>query len=218
MPKRDSINEESAQKIFRELKDAEKAGLSYLLLDVLKLRPLFQEYYSDLLDECHRELQLQFESGGDRSGDQSRVINTVSMFLATCKLLTKHAAHLQLPFTYEDFRTIAVNKVRSQVDMLVKTDKLAVFFNTVDYLIDKGSIKPGRDFKIEQPFKLTLKGSVEHVLKPAGTKVLFMNLSNIHKMYFMSVPTGEHPLSYTTLDVNLNSHPAFIGQDRKSVV
>ena len=31
-------------------------------------------------------------------------------------------------------------------------------------------------------------------------------------MYAASIPSGEHPLSLTTLEINLNSHPSYIGQ------
>ena len=212
VPKRESINEDHAQQIFQELKEAEKAGLSYLLLDILALRPIVRAQFPTLLKQCSKELQGLVESSGSRSGDQTRVINTVSMFLTMCKLMTTYAPHLQLPFTYDEFLQLAVNKVRSQVDMLVKTDKLAMFFNTIDYLIDKGSIKYGRDFKIERPTRLKLKGGVEKILQPTETAVLYMNLSNIHKMYVSAMSTGDKPLSLTTLEVNLNSSPAYIGQ------
>ena len=87
-----------------------------------------------------------------------------------------------------------------------------MFFNTIDYLIDKGSIKYGRDFKIERPTRLKLKGGVEKILQPTETAVLYMNLSNIHKMYASAMSNGDKPLSLTTLEVNLNSSPAYIGQ------
>lgn len=216
VPKRESINDEHAQDIFQTLKDAEKAGISYLLIQVLSLRPLVKAHFSTLLKQCSKELQNRVETSGSRSGDQTRVVNTVSMFLTMCKLLTVYAPELHLPFTYEQFLDLAVDKVRKQVDMLVKTDKLAMFFNTIDYLIDKGSIKYGRDYKIERPTRIKIKTggkeSIEKILQPADTAVLYMNLSNIHKMYVAAMSNGDKPLSLTTLEVNLNSHPAYIGQ------
>lgn len=212
VPKRESINEEHAQQIFQELKDAEKNGLSYLLLQVLALRPLVKIHFAEMLKSCSKEIQNRVEASGSRSGDQTRVINTVSMFLAMCKLLTVYAPNLPLPFTYEQFLELAAEKIRKQVDMLVKTDKLAIFFNAIDFLIDKGSIKFGRDYKIERPARLKLKGGTEKILQPSDTAVLYMNLSNIHKMYASSMSNGDKPLSLTTLEVNLNSHPAYIGQ------
>lgn len=212
VPKHESINEEHAQEIFQALKDAEKAGLSYLLIQVLSLRPLVREHFSTLLKQCGKELQNRVETSGSRSGDQTRVVNTVSMFLAMCRLLADYAPELKLPFTYNEFLDLAVEKVQKQVDMLVKTDKLAMFFNAIDYLIDKGAIKIGRDYKIERPGKLKLKGGVEKILQPAETAVLYMNISNIHKMYVAAMSNGDKPLSLQTLEINLNSHPAYIGQ------
>ena len=56
VPKRESINEDHAQQIFQELKEAEKAGLSYLLLDILELRPIVRSQFPTLLKQCSKEL------------------------------------------------------------------------------------------------------------------------------------------------------------------
>lgn len=212
VPKRDEINEDHARAVFEELKDAEKAGLSYLLVEVLKLRPVVREHFLRLQKECVKELLRDVEASGTRSGDQTRVINTVSMFLAMCRILTTYAPNLPLPFTYERFKVLAVEKIRKQVDMLTKTDKLAMFFNTIDYLIDAGKLKPGRDIKIEQPGRpIRLKGGRDYLLPSSDTRLLYMNLSNVHKMYASAMQGGDKPLSLTTLEVNLNSHPSFVG-------
>lgn len=199
-----------AQRIFRELKGYEKEGLSYLLVEVQKLRPLFRSKFTAYMDACRKELQDELAGMSGRSGDQSRIVGTVSMFLATCRLLINDAPHLALPFTYEEFFSLAVKKVRHQCEMLAKSDKLAVFFNTMDYLIDRGTLKLGRDFTIDEPDKVTLKGGI---VKPmaAGQRVMYMNLSNVHKLYLTAMQGGERPLTLTTLVVNLKSHPAYIG-------
>ena len=211
VPKKEEINETHAREIFEELKAAEKAGLSYLLVEVLKLRPIVQEHFARLQKEAQHDLRNAIESSGSTSGDQTRVIMTVSIFLAMCKLMTTYASHLPLPFTYEKFRDLAIDKVKRQVSMLTKTDKLATFFSTMDFLLDKGTLKAGRDIKIECPGRtIRLKGGREYTPPSPATQLLYMNLSNVHKMY-CSAMTGDKPLSITTLEVNLNSHPAFVG-------
>ena len=212
VPKSERLNTDHAQQIFRELKAAEEAGLTYLLLDVLKLRPLVREHFADLQRVCARELQSRVEASGCRSGEQARIINTVSMFLTMCRLMEQYAPQLPLPFTYAEFLDLAVDKVRSQINMLVRTDKLAIFFSTIDALIDSGRVKQGRDFKIEHPGKVTLGGGVERHLQPQDTAVLYMNLSTIHQMYASAVSKEQKPLSLSTLEINLKSHAAYIGQ------
>lgn len=205
------IEDEEATRVFKELKGYEKEGLSYLLTQVLELRPLFIQKFEGYWNACTKALISEVGGMGGRSGDVTRVCNTVSMFLATMKLMEQDASHLKLPFTYDEFFSLAVDKVKRQVEMISKTDKLAVFFQTMEYLIDKGSLKINRDFKIEQPGTVTLAGGEMVRLASAETKVVYMNLSNIHK-YYLTAMHGDKPLTMTTLSVNLKSHPAYIGQ------
>ena len=210
VPAHNFSGDQEAQRIFKELKGYEKEGLSYLLVEVQKLRPLFRTHFVPYMEQARKELQDALAGMSGRSGDQSRIIGTVSMFLATCRLLINDAPWLQLPFGYEDFFELAVKKVRHQCEMLAKSDKLATFFNTLDFLIDKGTLKIGRDFTVDEPDKVTLKGGI---VKPiaVGQKVMYMNLSNVHKHYLAAMQGGERPLTLTTLVVNLKSHPAYIG-------
>lgn len=210
VPAHNFSGDQEAQRIFKELKGYEKEGLSYLLVEVQKLRPLFRTHFVPYMEQARKELQDALAGMSGRSGDQSRIIGTVSMLLATCRLLINDAPWLQLPFGYEDFFELAVKKVRHQCEMLAKSDKLATFFNTLDFLIDKGTLKIGRDFTVDEPDKVTLKGGI---VKPIaeGQKVMYMNLSNVHKHYLAAMQGGERPLTLTTLVVNLKSHPAYIG-------
>ena len=160
VPAHNFSGDQEAQRIFKELKGYEKEGLSYLLVEVQKLRPLFRTHFVPYMEQARKELQDALAGMSGRSGDQSRIIGTVSMFLATCRLLINDAPQLQLPFGYEDFFELAVKKVRHQCEMLAKSDKLATFFNTLDFLIDKGTLKIGRDFTVDEPDKVTLKGGI----------------------------------------------------------
>ena len=208
VPKHDFINDLEAQRIFNELKSYEKDGLSYLLFEVLKLRDTVRQHFASIQKSCAKQL-MDMVRGSLKSGEQTRIINTVSLFLAMVKLMEEHAPHLKLPFTYDQFLALAEDKVNTQVDMIARTDKLAQFFDCVDSLIDAGSIKQGRDYKIESPSKLTLKGGIEVNLS-LGTKIMYMNIRNVHGMYARS-KVGDKALTLQTLEVNLKSHPAYLG-------
>jgi DNA primase catalytic core len=213
VPKSAEITTDRAKAVFEELKGYENIGLSYLLVDVLKLRTIIREHFRETLWECRKDLTARVElSFGGRSGEQSRIIKTVSMFTSMVKVLEQYAPHIELPFNYAEFMDIAVDKIRYQVNLLMQTDKLAMFFNSVSYLLDQGTLMYGRDFKIERPGELTVvdKGNIQ--LTPSTTAVLYMNLSIVHKAYLRSMSSGDHPLSLTTLEVNIHSHPSYIGK------
>ncbi len=218
VPKREDINEDHARHIFETLKQSEQDGLSYLLVDILKLRPLVQQHFQDLHRKCVREIQERVENGGRRSGDQTRIINTVAMFAATARLLAEYAPHLRLPFTYERFLDLCVNKVTAQIGMIQATNKLAEFFDIVEVLIDRKTLIPGRDYRIVQPGRgqtLARKKQQPYVVPTDNTRILYLRIESIHSAYMaeMQHRAGkEHPLTKQTLFTNLRSDPTFIGE------
>lgn len=216
--KREDINEDHARQIFETLKEREHDGLSYLLVEILKLRPIVQHHFQDLHRQSVQQIQEQVEKDGRRSGDQTRIINTVAMFAATAKLLTDYAPHLQLPFSYDKFLQLCVDKVTSQIGMIQATNKLAEFFDIVEVLIDRRQLIAGRDFRILQPGRgqtLARKKQQPYVVPTEKTEILYLRIESIHSAYMseMQKRAGrEHPLTKQTLFTNLRSDSTFIGE------
>jgi hypothetical protein len=213
VPKKDGFTEEE-KALFQELKEHEKQGLSHILFEILKLRPLVREHFKKNQRAINKELTASVLVGSNKSGDMVRIINTVSLFLAMCRLLEEHAPHLRLPFTYESFYRIATRKVIEQVEMISHTDKLAGFFKAFEVMINTRTIIEGRDYCIDQPEKLTLKLSGnerrEFTLSPSHTKVLFLRLGPIHAFYSRSSFSDEDA-TLSTIEANIRSNPSYIG-------
>lgn len=218
VPKREDINEDHARNIFEQLKEKEHDGLSYLLVDILKLRPIVQQHFLDLHRKAVKDIQEQVEKGGRRSGDQTRIINTVAMFAATAKLMTEYAPHLRLPFSYDKFLSLCVEKVSAQIGMIQATNKLAEFFDIVEVLIDRRQLIVGRDFRIVQPGRgqtLARKKQQPYVVPTEKTEILYLRIESIHSAYMAEMQhrsSREHPLTKQTLFTNLRSDPTFIGE------
>lgn len=194
--------------LFQELKSIENNGLSNVLLDILQLRDLVIDKFKDLKNECYKELKSQMQN----VGEIDRLMITVSMFLAMCKLIEKYT-DLKLPFTYNEFFKIALAKIRFQNDLISKSDKLAIFFKSIDVMIDSQVIKEGRDFEIYETNKVTIKkGSTETEIVdiPDGTKVMFLRFNNVYAQYRKG---GYDPegTSETTLLQNIRSNRAYLG-------
>ena len=64
---------------------------------------------------------------------------------------------MNLPFSYKEFFKIACAKIKFQVELISKTDKLATFFKAMDVMIDTKAIIENRDFTIDTPDKITIK-------------------------------------------------------------
>ncbi len=181
------------------------------MFEVLQLRPLIRQHYRPMMRSISKELLEKVLIGSNASGDMVRIINTVTLFLALCKIITEHAPHLQLPFTYDEFFQIASAKVISQVELITHSDKLANFFKAMDVMIDSGLVKEGRDFAIDSPQQITFKvGDTKRVeVYEAQKRVLFIRLSNVFTCYARNYNREEVTLS--TIEQNLRSHPAYMG-------
>jgi DNA primase catalytic core len=196
-------------KLFEELKNIEKnIGLSNVLLEVLSLRPAVMDHFRALKQEAYGELK----SDVINSGEMDRLMKTASLFLGMVKLVERYSK-LKLPFTYDEFFTLVQKKIKFQLSLIRSTDKLAMFFNAVNNMIDTKQILVGREMLIEQPKSVTGKDS--HGDKKTfgfdpGTHVLFLRLSSVYSIYDRSGYNSENT-TLSILEQNLRSHPSYIG-------
>lgn len=198
-------------RLFEELKrieDPNKVGLSNVLLDILALRPIVMDHFRQLKQEAYEELKQDVVNSGERD----RLMKTVSLFLGMMKLIERHT-DLMLPFTYDEFFKIAQEKIEFQLSLIRSTDKLAIFFNAMDVMIDSKIVIEGRDFRIEQPTKVTgtdAQGNKKTFTFEPDTRVMFIRLSAIFS-YFERSSMNTESTTLSTIEQNLRSHPSYIG-------
>ena len=196
-------------KLFEELKNIEKnIGLSNVLLEVLSLRPAVMDHFRELKQEAYSELKSDVVN----SGEMDRLMKTASLFLGMVKLVERYSK-LKLPFTYDEFFALVQEKIKFQLSLIRSTDKLAMFFNAVNNMIDTKQVLVGREMLIEQPKSVTGKDS--HGDKKTfgfdpGTHILFLRLSSVYSIYDRSGYNSENT-TLSTLEQNLRSHPSYIG-------
>ncbi|RHJ83526.1 DNA primase [Parabacteroides sp. AM08-6] len=216
VPKCDDRTEEE-ENVFNQLKSYEENGLHNVLLEILSCRKTLLDNYVKVYGEVFKELKDNARVLVTNTDGLSRILETVSMFLTVCRIV-EESTPLQLPFTYRDFFEIAVEKVAKQVESISTSNKMFNFFSNINYLIDTGSIRPGRDYKIEVPGKITLKTKGKDteikVMEPADTRVLYLNMTNIYPMY--SNLAKNEALSMQSLNTYFESNEAYIGRVRST--
>ena len=196
-------------KLFEELKNIEKnIGLSNILLKILSLRSMVMDHFRVLEREAYGELRGKFVN----SGETDRLMKTVSLFLGMVKLVNQYS-DLKLPFTYDYFFNMAVDKINFQLSLIRSTDKLAMFFYAINTMIDTKNIVMGRDLSIEQPRNVTykdLQGNKCNYSNTPGAHVVFIRLGNVFSIYSKNGYNDENS-SLSTIEQNLRSHPSYIG-------
>lgn len=125
----------------KEIEDPAKIGLSNVLLIFSNSVHCLWSISGYSSQKAYDELK----SALPNAGEIDRLMKTASLFLATCNLIENYT-DMKLPFSYKDFFKIACNKIKFQVELISKTDKLATFFKAMDVMVDTKAIREGRDF------------------------------------------------------------------------
>lgn len=194
--------------LFETLKEIEEQGLSNVLVEILKLRPIVMDHFRELKAACYQELKTRITI----HGEVDRLMKTVSLFLATCKMIENYTS-LKLPFTYDEFFEIAVRKVLMQKDLITRTDKLAIFFRAMDAMIDQRQLIEGRDFTFGTPDSIqirTVKNETQTIIVPPGTNVLFLRVGKVYTKFANSNYNSDST-TQSTIEQNLRSNPAYLG-------
>jgi len=209
VPKKNDWTEEE-RKLFQELKHREKNGLTSILIEILKLRKMVKKTFQRTQREVFNELKKVIKVHGIVV--ENRIVNTVSLFTAMAKILEDHAHELKLPFTYSEFFDICKNKIIAQSETIQSSNRLSVFFETIEVLVLRELILAGRDFKIEICDKITLQNNTKETytkMFDIPQKLLFLRLNNIHTHY-MRLRSNE-ALKIQNLMTYLKDYPAYVG-------
>lgn len=211
VPKKDDWTDQEVS-MYKDLKDRERDGLSNIALEIYKRRPVIQKYFAEYMRKFQKLMKHDIHQVGGVY--QTRIIGTVSLFVACAKLWEDHVPELPLPFKFDEFYKVAKKQVIQQSSDISSSNKLAVFFDTIGQLYTKDQIKEGREFSIETVTELMLQVSKVDV-EPRNwggqsRKVLFLIVSDVCMVY--QKVHGADSLQLNALRMYLKDHPAYIGQ------
>lgn len=211
VPKKDNWTDDEVN-LFVDLKNREREGLSNIAIEIIKRRPLVHQYYARYMREYQKQVKQDIQDEGGLY--QTRIINTVSLFIAMCKLWTEHVPELPLPFTFDEFYEIAKKQIVRQSEDLSSSNRLAVFFDTISMLYTQGQIVAGREFEIANEASITIQKTrteTENVhWNGENKRVLYLIVNDVIQIY-QKIHSAES-LKLNALRTYLRDHPSYIGQ------
>ena len=211
VPKKDNWTDDEVN-LFVDLKNREREGLSNIAIEIIKRRPLVQQYYARYMREYQKQVKQDIQDEGGLY--QTRIINTVSLFIAMCKLWCEHVPELPLPFTFDEFYEVAKKQVVRQSEDLSSSNRLAVFFDTISMLYTQGQIVAGREFEIATETCITVQKTrteTENVHWNGDSKrVLYLIVNDVIQIY-QKLHSAES-LKLNALRTYLRDHPSYLGQ------
>lgn len=193
---------------FGILKSYEKKGMTSLLTELLKYRNLIALNYSKEMELLNRSLIK------DITGDyMERMLQNFVSIMVPVKILFKK---FDWPFTWDDFYNSCLETIVSSSDNITDTEGTAVFWRTLEYLVDSKRIKENADFMIEPKVSFTIwpkKNESKEYTNSIGDKILFIRLGKVHQDYVETVSKrkNEEPINEATLRGYFKSKSYYIG-------
>jgi hypothetical protein len=174
---------------------------------------LVERHFQPILRKSAKELKERLVADGYTF--QTRIINTVSLFLAMVKLWEDYVTEMKLPFTYAEFFEIAIDKITTQSEQLNRTNRLAMFFDSISVLLNKvNGLTMGKELKIETAESVTIisedNKTTKEIRLGKDTRILFLRI-NIIQQYYKQLQ-GMEALKPAALMMYLRDHPAYIGK------
>jgi hypothetical protein len=211
VPKKDNWTDEEVT-LFKDLKDRERDGLSNIAIEIIKRRPLIHQHFARYMREYQKQVKQDIQDEGGLY--QTRIINTVSLFIAMAKLWVEHVKELPLPFTFDEFYEVAKKQIVRQSEDLSSSNRLAVFFDTISMLYTQGQIVAGREFEIITERRITVQKSrtetEEFDWNGAEKRVLYLIVNDVIQIY-QKLHSAES-LKLNALRTYLRDHPSYLGQ------
>ena len=211
VPKKESWTDEEVN-LFKNLKDRERDGLSNIAVEIIKRRPLIQQYFAKYMREYQKQLKIDIQKDGGFY--QTRLINTVSLFIAMARLWTEHVQELPLSFTLEEFYCVAKRQIIRQSEEINSSNRLAIFFDTISLLYTQGQIVAGREFEIASERQITIlktRTETEEINWNGNEKrVLYLIISDVNQI--CQKRNGAESLKLNALRTYLYNHVSFLGQ------
>ncbi len=211
VPKKDDWTEEEVA-MYIDLKDRQRDGLSNIAMEIINLRPIVKKYFATYMRESQKQVKIDIEKEG--GAYQTRLINTVSIFIALVKMMEVHVKDLPLPFTFDTFYEDAKRQILRQSEELSTSNRLSVFFNTISMLYAQGQIISGREFDISTESQVTITVSKtersEVPMDGGSAPVLFLILNDT--AHICQKMHNSESLKINALRMYLKDHPAYIGQ------
>ena len=195
------------------LKSWEEEGLSSMILDVVKHRPLIEKEIHKTYASINKQLKKELEG----VEYQERMLQNYVALLTPLKILWDQ---FTFPFTYESVYNQFKEAIIDSSDLIIESEGLQEFWRTLEYLRDRkpfSLITEGEHYKVDKFDTVSLqtrKGEKPHEWKNTNRdQLLFLRLNAVHQLYHKEVSTreGAEVIGENTLRNYFKSKKYYVG-------
>jgi DNA primase catalytic core len=203
------------KKLFEELEQINKQGLTQITHHLLKHRESFEKYYNKTVDT----VSDQFRELLGKTAIETRIFNN---WLTVASAYATVAKMMELPFNYNEIIQLFVSMMTTQNKETARNDDLGVFWKTIQYLISSNMLFQDGDYrvvyadKVIRTFKENGEWQRSEIILPKPQNVLYLSVSRVFGLYkSQALREGDKPLPDATVEYYLKNSPAYICDTKK---
>lgn len=161
------------------LKDIEQQGITSLICDVLRHRSFVKMHYKESFNTTLSDWRKAYPVNANFN---QRIMQNWCHLYTAINLIDQK---MKLDANMAAFKQYCFDKAAHWCNFIRSTDTLSEFWNTVAFLVDQGLVKYGWDYVIKEETSLTVRKGTETEVRElmAPTKVMYMRMNNVHKLY-----------------------------------
>ena len=198
----------AAREKFAELTEIRKHGCSHLTLQILRYRAKFIQEFKSSLNFCKEDITTAVAG----ANVEDRILFNWYVVLAAYHALRDV---IQLPFDYNEIRSIVIEGVKAQNRETKSNNELANFWNIVSYFRQEGKIWNGCDYRIDMEDRLKCSNRNNEMVFPQTKRILYLRYSRIFQLYKMhGRQVNEVLIPPQSLVYYLENSPAYFGKKK----
>lgn len=195
---------------WKQLNELEHSGISSLAADLYTHRDHVKQHLKDEFWKIESGLNAALRKKG--AAVEARLLNNYSLCLAVIKVM---AEKVDLPFSYEQFKVMAFNRIIEQSKLLRDNNIMNTFWNTIEVLFDDGFIKNGYHLLVRTETQYRVKDGSDTISKMLvkPTEILYIRMNSLHDKFskrFREVHNKTAP-DEDTIITYLKDQPYFMG-------
>ena len=198
----------AAREKFAELTEIRKHGCSHLTLQILRYRAKFIQEFKSSLNFCKEDITTAVAG----ANVEDRILFNWYVVLAAYHALRDV---IQLPFDYNEIRSIVIEGVKAQNRETKSNNELANFWNIVSYFRQEGKIWNGCDYRIDMEDRLKCSNRSNEMVFSQTKRILYLRYSRIFQLYKMhGRQVNEVLIPPQSLVYYLENSPAYFGKKK----
>lgn len=195
---------------FDKLQEMALQGNSHILMDILKLRRIFEKGFASAWDMTVSDVAAKIHG----MGIEERIRKNWIVPLAAFRVLE---AHIEMPYTYKELFDIVVAGMKFQNDQITKSSETADFWLFLDSMHTQNKVREKCHYviKTQSSFRALGADSLNTYVNPK--RILYLNFRAVRSLLEQrfSKPKSGNTLSIDTLESYLKTLPQYLGRKQQ---